>query len=59
MQLSTVLTASDGQLWRVEEDALVRVDDPSVQLPRIPTHNAYWFGWYSFYPETEVYRVGE
>jgi len=55
----TLLTDNDGLLWRVEEAALVRIDDPSVQLPRIPTHNAYWFGWYSFYPETAVYRAGE
>ena len=54
-----VLTDSNGVLWRVEEDALVAVDDPSSRLPRIPTHNAYWFGWYSFYPETEVYEEGE
>ena len=55
----TLLTDNDGQLWRVTEDALVRVDDPSAQLPRIPSHNAYWFGWYSFYPETKVFRAGE
>jgi hypothetical protein len=54
-----VLTDNDGQLWQIGEDALVRVDDPSVHLPRIPTHNAYWFGWYSFYPETEAYQGGE
>ena len=54
-----VLTDSNGVLWRVEEDALVAVDDPSSRLLRIPTHNAYWFGWYSFYPETEVYEEGE
>ena len=55
----TILTDNEGQLWQVEEDALVQVDDPSVTLPRIPTHNAYWFGWYSFYPDTEVYGEGE
>lgn len=54
-----LLTDHDGQLWQAREDALARVDDPTVLLPRIPTHNAYWFGWYSFYPETEVYGGGE
>ena len=52
----SVIADSSGQLWRVEEDALVRDDDPSTQLARIPTHNAYWFGWYSFYPDTQIYR---
>ena len=56
---ATVLTDSEGQLWRVEEDALVRLDDPSDQLMRIPSHNAYWFGWYSFYPDSEVFKEGE
>lgn len=54
-----VIADSSGQLWRVEEDALVMEDDSSVRLPRIPTHNAYWFGWYSFYPDTQVYRAQE
>lgn len=56
---STILTDSEGRLWRVEEDALVRLEDTSDRLPRIPSHNAYWFGWYSFYPDTEVYAEGE
>ena len=58
-QSGTMLTDSDGRLWRVEEDALVQLENPSAQLHRIPTHNAYWFGWYSFYPDTEVYGTGE
>ncbi len=56
---ATVLTDNEGQLWRVEEEALVNLDDSSDRLPRIPTHNAYWFGWYSFYPESEVFQAGE
>jgi hypothetical protein len=55
----TVLTDNEGLLWRVEEESLMLITDPSVQLPRIPTHNAYWFGWYSFYPSTGVYLAGE
>ena len=53
------LTDNLGQLWEVKEDALVRADNPDIQHPRIPTHNAYWFGWYSFYPDTEIYELGE
>ena len=52
---TTLLTDSDGRLWRAEEEALVSVDDPSLRLERIPSHNAYWFGWYSFYPDTDLY----
>ena len=56
---TTVLTDSEGRLWRVEETALVNVEDPTLRLERITSHNAYWFGWYSFYPETSIYRAGE
>lgn len=24
-------------------------------LPRVPGHLAYWFGWYSFFPQSELY----
>ena len=56
---AVILTDNEGNLWQVGEDALTRVDDPSDRLPRIPSHNAYWFGWYSFYPGTQVYVEGE
>ena len=56
---AVTLTDNAGQLWRVAEDALVNLSDPTERLPRIPSHNAYWFGWYSFYPNTELYRAGE
>ncbi|MFQ6027847.1 MAG: DUF3179 domain-containing (seleno)protein, partial [Dehalococcoidia bacterium] len=50
-----ILLDEDQQPWRMEEDALVRVDGREERLPRLPSHTAYWFGWYSFYPDTEVY----
>ena len=56
---AVILTDDEGQLWRVAEDALVKLANPTERLPRIPSHNAYWFGWYSFYPNTELYREGE
>ena len=50
-----MLTDEGGGLWRVEEEALVNIADPSQRLPRLGSHTAYWFGWYSFYPDTGVY----
>jgi len=44
-----------GTTWRVTEAALVvepPADDPP--LARLPGHEAYWFGWYGFYPATEL-----
>jgi hypothetical protein len=43
-----------GGRWRVEENALV--GPHGTKLARRPGHMAFWFGWYSFYPHTEVYE---
>jgi len=40
------IRASDGTVWRVEEEALVAPN--GQRLPRLPGHIAYWFGWQSF-----------
>ena len=42
-------------VWRVTEEALLGPD--GERLERIDGHLAYWFGWYGFYPETEVYGL--
>lgn len=44
----------DGRSWHVTEEALI--DPDGETLPRISGHLAYWFGWYAFYPETELYQ---
>lgn len=44
-----------GQQWQITEDALINTANPSRQLPRLPSRNAYWFGWQAFYPHTDVY----
>jgi hypothetical protein len=42
-----------GAEWRVTENALLGPE--GNELPRLPGHLAYWFGWYAFFPQTEVY----
>ena len=46
--------AADGA-WRVTEEFLVNTADQSEKLARLPTHMAFWFGWYQFHPDTELY----
>jgi hypothetical protein len=42
-----------GATWRVTETAL---EGPhGEKLPRLSGHLAYWFGWYAFFPKTELY----
>ena len=56
--LPITLLDSAGPTWRVTEERLVNTEDPSQTLKRIPTHTSFWFGWYSFHPDTEVYVPG-
>ncbi len=42
-----------GRAWRVTEEALVGPN--REHLARLSGHLAYWFGWFSFYPQTEIY----
>ena len=55
--LPTLLIDSDGAGWRVTEDALINTAEPSQTLLRIPSHYAFWFGWYVFRPDTLVYGM--
>ena len=47
------LRSDDGRSWQLTEAALIA--DDGEQLPRIGGHLAFWFGWFGFYPDTEVY----
>ena len=44
-----------GREWQVFEDALVNASDQSERLERLPSRDAYWFGWHAFYPHTDIY----
>lgn len=44
---------SNGRSWLVTEEALLGPD--GEHAPRINGHLAYWFGWYSFFPQTLIY----
>ena len=49
------LQDAEGQRWQVLEDALEHTGDPSRRLTRLPSRDAYWFGWQTFYPHTDIY----
>ncbi len=44
-----------GQQWQISETALINTANPSQRLDRLPSRDAYWFGWFAFYPHTEIY----
>lgn len=47
----------EGRRWRLTEDALLPPEDAAglEPLPRLPGHVTFWFGWFGFFPDTEVY----
>ena len=51
----SVIADADGGIWQVTEEFLVNAADESEQLARIPTHMSFWFGWFQFHPDTELY----
>ena len=51
----TAIADSDGGVWRVGEGSLVSVADSSLELGRVPAHMAFWFGWFQFHRDTELY----
>jgi hypothetical protein len=45
-----------GRTWKVTEESLVPSGEGAA-LPRVPGVVAFWFGWYGFYPETDVWGL--
>lgn len=52
-QAGDALLDERGRPWKVTEEALV--GPGGERLPRLPGELAYWFGWFAFFPQTEVY----
>jgi hypothetical protein len=42
-------------IWSKKGRSVQILDSKGVE---IPSTSAYWFAWYGFYPDTEVYRAG-
>ena len=54
------MQSSDGALWQLTDLGLLekRSVSDARRLVRLPGHLAYWFGWYGFFPDTELW-VGD
>jgi hypothetical protein len=52
---SDTLLDSYGRTWVITEEGLLGPDESLA--PRINGHLAYWFGWFSFFPQTLVYEA--
>jgi hypothetical protein len=52
-ETTTFIMDEAGMSWQVTETALIAQN--GEELPRLPGHMAFWFGWYQFYPQTLIY----
>jgi len=49
------VTLDDGRVLKQHEAGLG--NDPA-RFPRLPSHNAFWFGWRAAHPDTELVKEG-
>jgi hypothetical protein len=49
-----IVEQQTGEIWQVQEEQLVNART-GEKLPRLGGHVSFWFGWYAFYPRTEIY----
>lgn len=47
------LIDSEGMKWQLSENELKSGD---LTLARLPAHRAFWFGWHSAFPDTQLVR---
>ncbi len=55
------LVDGDGRRWTAGEESLAPSEPgpgpEAAPLARLPGHQSFWFGWYSFFPQSELYGV--
>jgi hypothetical protein len=57
---TAALVDEEGRLWRIAEGELEPPAGTGLEpLERLPAHVAFWFGWFGFYPDTEVFPPAE
>ena len=52
--LPSVVVDEDGNTWTLTEDGLT--DDSGPSLRRVPANVSFWFGWFAFHPDTELFQ---
>ena len=47
---------SNGTEWDVTRESLTNAANPSNKLNVVPSNVSFWFGWFAFHRETELYE---
>ncbi|MCH8309685.1 MAG: DUF3179 domain-containing protein [Chloroflexi bacterium] len=51
-----ILVDQNGYEWTVTEDALETETAEMPGLRRLPSHLSFWFGWFAFHPDTDLFE---
>ncbi|MQG27911.1 MAG: DUF3179 domain-containing protein [SAR202 cluster bacterium] len=51
---SVILTDESGGKWRPVDNALASLNGSGLTLQQVASRDAYWFGWYVFYPHMDI-----
>ena len=52
------LVDGEGRRWTAGEESLAPAEPGPRRPPplaRLPGHQSFWFGWYAFFPHSELY----
>lgn len=49
------VTDGNGTEWEVSRESLTNTTEPSIKLKVVPSNVSFWFGWFAFHRETELY----
>ncbi len=52
---AVTLTDENEVAWQAGENALVSLDGSGETLKQVSSRDSYWFGWYAFYPHTDIF----
>ena len=52
---AAVLTDETGVDWQTQDNELLSLDGSGRTLAQVTSRDSYWFGWYAFYPHTDIY----
>jgi hypothetical protein len=53
----TIVDSFAGEKIKIEFDEVHQVARAFLGTQQLPTVQAYWFAWYAFYPETQVFEL--
>ena len=54
--LPSVVVDEDGNTWTLTDEGLTDDSGRTPSLRRVPANVVFWFGWFAFHPDTELFK---